>query len=176
MQAACSKDMSRGLGSTLAAGTDTFSAYPPAVCSPRMAYFRHSVSRPARQSSQRPQEMPGFSTTSMPGEMPVPSTPGPTASTMPATSEPRMWGIFTSSPGQPARTQMSRWLSATARTRTTTRPGSGNGSGNCAISRTSGPPWARITIAFIATSKGVNRITRVRFRCAARHARITKFS
>src|SRR3990172_2577588 len=92
--------------------------------------------------------MPGFRTTSSPGF--TRATPGPTASTVPAPSEPITCGSARETPGIPARTKMSRWLSAAARTRTRTCPGPGTGSGRSPYRIRSRSPCSRKKEAFTA--------------------------
>src|SRR5207245_9868827 len=88
----------------------------------------------------------GLSTTRVPTARSL-RAPGLDA-TSPATSVPRMWGSRCSR--RPRRTQMSRRLSAQARTRTRISPGAGLGSGHSRSSMTSGPPCRSITAALIA--------------------------
>ena len=116
--AASTNERFAGFGRTFRAGTASFSAIPPETCSPRIAKRRQRFSLPERQRSQRPQPRLGFTTTASPTFMP--STPGPIASMTPATSDPSTCGKASFSPGQPMRTQMSRWFCAAALTATTT--------------------------------------------------------
>src|SRR4030066_957941 len=90
--------------------------------------------------------MPGFRTTSSPGLTRV--TPGPTASMVPAPSAPTTCGSAREIPGIPARTKMSRWLSAAALTRTRTCPGPGTGSGRSPYRIRSRSPCSRKKEAF----------------------------
>ena len=73
----------------------------------------------------------------------------PTAATSPATSWPRMNGIFTRRKGRPRRTQRSRWFMAAASTLIRTSPGPGVGTGIFFTSTTPGPPKSSNTAARI---------------------------
>src|SRR2546422_448605 len=123
--AACGKSISVGILSTLRAGTATFSAYVPGRCSPRILYSTHSESSPRRQYSQRPQEIPGFTTTRSP--ISTSGTSEPTSAMSPAASQPRMWGSVSFRVGIPSRTARSRWFRDAAWTRTTTWSGPAGG-------------------------------------------------
>ena len=112
--AACGKSRPAGWGTPLAARAVTYSRQPPSKVSPRIPYSRHSGSFPDRHALHRPHERPGATTTRSPAAIPV--TPGPSASTSPATSQPGTIGSGNLWPATPRRTQRSRWLSPTART------------------------------------------------------------
>ena len=70
------------------------------MSSPMSRYQRQRLSRPERHSRQRPHEWPGLTTTSSPTATPL--TPGPTSSTVPATSAPRQERILELQVRQPA--------------------------------------------------------------------------
>jgi len=75
----------------------------------------------------------------------------------PVMSLPEMCGSSKRSPCHPRRTQISRWLSATALTLIRACPGPGFGSGSSANLRTSMPPCCSKKIAFIAFSPGIEQ-------------------
>jgi hypothetical protein len=144
--AASVHDTPSGSGSTLRPGTVMASAKVPARCSPRMPYVVHSDCSPARQNSQRVHQSPGFSSTRSPGFTRV--TAGPTASTTPAPSAPRTCGNVCVMPGSPPTTNRSRWLSAAARTATTTSSGAWTvGRGTSATLTRSRPPYPEMVTA-----------------------------
>ena len=116
-----------GLGSALAAGTTTNSARVPQACSPNMPKRRHAVEFPERHDGHSPQESEGSITTSSPTA--TDSTPGPTASMMPAPSPPATCGKLCGA-GRPRDTHMSRWLRAAVRSRIMYLAGSRFGVGN----------------------------------------------
>src|SRR5689334_17928455 len=81
-------------------------------------------------------------------------TPAPTASTVPATSQPTVngGGPITLAMPAPARVFQSTGLTPAAATRTRTSVGSGSGTGARPISSTSGPPVVRwVTIRMLST-------------------------
>ena len=79
----------RGAGTRLAAGTTTYSACPPCVCSPSIFQSGQKLSRPARQAAQRPHDRLGLTTTRSPSARSgIGFTPAPIAEMTPQTSPP----------------------------------------------------------------------------------------
>ncbi len=136
--AASTNESSPGQGRQFASGQRTYSAQPPSMMYPRLVNFRHLLSSPERHAAQRPQVTPGARTTFCPTLTPL--TSSPIFATSPATSLPGMCGSGMGTPGIPWRTHRSRWLIATARTRTKTSVALIFGSGTSVYCRTSGPP------------------------------------
>src|SRR5579859_22234 len=150
--AAVVKSTPGGIGSRLAAGTATYSAKPPCVCSPKIRYSGHIVCSPRAQYSQRPHDSGPKTTTRLPGR--TPAVPDPTASTSPAMSAPVMTGYSRSFHGNtgcggPVRAQTSIRFIAQARTRTSASPACKSGTGTRSTETTSGPPRPWTTAAFI---------------------------
>ena len=120
MTEASTKDSPGGLGARTSAGATQYSAKPP--------FWR-------RLSPY----------TSSPGANAV--TPSPTASTIPATSEPSTGRGGRHGPstreyaGQPRSVSQSERLTEVARTRSSTSPGPGSGVGTSVTRSTSGPPY-----------------------------------
>src|SRR5690606_24211334 len=106
------------------------------------------LSSPCRHQRQRPQLTPGLTMTSSPTR--TCSTSSPTAWTTPAISEPRILGSCKDGRGRPLRFHRSRWLSAHARTWTSTSSGRGAGSGTSSRRSTSGPPYSCTRTASIS--------------------------
>src|SRR3989442_2056359 len=71
---------------------------------------------------------------------PSPFTPAPSVSIVPATSQPLTWGSPSGGGKRPSSRSMSTWLSAHARTRTTTSSGPGAGSRESSYRIFSAPP------------------------------------
>ena len=71
-----------------------YSAKPPFVVMPGKVRSTQCMSSPARQARQRPHVITGWTMTASPGL--TFRTPGPTSSTHPAFSWPRMYGSSTS--------------------------------------------------------------------------------
>ncbi len=109
-----------GIGSSCAAGTATFSAYPPPASSAH---------------------------TSSPTDQPV--TPSPSAAIRPEHSSPMISDAPGGGGYWPWRCSRSARLTALATTSSTTSPGPASGSGTWAHSSTSGPPGSRTVIAYM---------------------------
>jgi hypothetical protein len=98
--------------------------------------------------------------TSSPTANPV--TPGPTASTQPAMSEPNVRNAGVRSPpmrayiGDPRRHSQSLRLTDVAATRTRTCPAAGDGTGTSSTRNTSGPPYRSFTAARITLGPPVD--------------------
>ncbi len=127
------QEIPAGRARSCASGTTTASAQVPSRVSPRIPYSEQSMSSPAAQRAQTPQERPGASTTSV--SRWVSETPSPIASTIPAPSHPGINGSGNWCPETPFRTHRSRWLSAAAFSRTRTSPGPGSGISDCSSRR-----------------------------------------
>ena len=136
--AATSSGSDEGTRTKFFAGATTYSAKPPFVSLPMIPNVAQSDSSPRRHAGHRPHHRLGFRTPRTPARR---LTPRPTASTVPTTSDPPMWGIGISEPS--IRIQTSRWFSALARTLRRTSPRPGSGAGSSPSSMTSGPPKRR---------------------------------
>src|SRR5687768_2860990 len=136
-----------GTERTFTSGMTTSSVSVPGRCSPSTPNFRQSGLSPERQYSQFRQLMPGLIITVSPTVTRV--TPGPTASTTPIPSAPRIHGGTIWTPGTPRTVQRSMWLRAAARNRTRTSVGADSiGSTTSSRKRNcSSPPCASIVSA-----------------------------
>ena len=83
--------MPAGSGTTLAAGTFTYSAYPPGKWAPISFREVQRLLMPVVQGSHRPHPTSGFTVTVWPLVKPA-LAPGPTAATVPANSWPNTSG------------------------------------------------------------------------------------
>ena len=118
-------------------GTSRYSASPPSISYPKSRKFSHRCSRPARHWRQRPHERTIEHVACTPTS--TPSTPSPTAATLPANSWPRITPERTPAVFAPEMMRRSVPQIVFASTLRRTSPGPGSGTGTRVRDRSSMP-------------------------------------